>query len=74
MSGCARCGSLDDRKLYANAGKRGTFCAECWHLLGCPFPQDHAAPIELEAQEMATKQRMLARGGADRHLVRKGIA
>jgi hypothetical protein len=73
MSGCSRCGSLDEGKLYANVGKRGTFCVDCWEAIGRPFPQDHATPIDLEGQEIATRERMLKRGGTSAHLVRKGL-
>jgi recombinational DNA repair protein (RecF pathway) len=68
---CHRCGSLDDRRLYAPL-RDGFVCAPCWHALGRPFPRAEAAPALVHAAELQTRERMTARGGTDRHLVRNG--
>lgn len=47
-------------------------CAECWHRKGSPFPRRVLTPQEMSAAEIATRERMNRRGGADRHMVRSG--
>lgn len=47
-------------------------CARCWRRRGSPFPRREATAAELLAAEIATRERMQKRGGADRHLVRAG--
>lgn len=70
---CYRCGSADPDKLYAHAGAPwGVLCADCWHRVGCPFPRHVATAQESHETEERTRDRMLARGGTDRHLVRSG--
>jgi hypothetical protein len=66
---CDRC--HEPRHLFANWAGR-LVCAECWHALGSPFPRRELTPQEMHAAEIATRERMLKRGGADRHLVRAG--
>jgi hypothetical protein len=68
---CHRCGSCDDRRLYAPL-RDGHVCSTCWGALGRPFPRAEAAPELVQAAELATRERMTARGGTDRHLVRNG--
>ena len=50
---------------------QGCLCAECWKRLGKPGPpimtMEAVHQAELEAREA-----MMARGGADRHMVRAG--
>lgn len=47
-------------------------CASCWVLKGRPYPRVVATPQELHERELATRERMNKRGGADRHMVRSG--
>lgn len=48
--------------------KRGLLCPPCWTDAGSPEPVGDGA----HRQEERTRERMLARGGTDRHLVRTG--
>lgn len=68
---CGRDGTLDDRRLYAPF-RDGFLCAECWRALGQPFPRAQASPDLVHETELRTRERMQARGGTDRHLVRNG--
>ena len=68
---CYRCGSCDDRRLYAPL-RDGHVCSDCWRALGQPFPRAEAAPEAVYEAELRTRERMTARGGTDRHLVRNG--
>lgn len=68
---CHRCGSCDDRRLYVPL-RDGHVCAGCWHVVGRPFPRSEAAPALVHEAELRTRERMAARGGTDRHLVRNG--
>lgn len=67
---CGRC----DRPalLLARIGGRA-ICAYCWWDLGKPWPREKASPEEIHAAELAARERMLRRGGTDRHMVRKGL-
>lgn len=66
---CDGCGQ--PRHLFALVlGK--LLCVRCWRRAGSPFPRSTATPQELHEIELATRERMNARGGADRHLVRSG--
>lgn len=47
-------------------------CGECWHRAGSPFPRTPSTAEELHRAELATRERMQKRGGADRHMVRNG--
>lgn len=70
---CDRCRQPYDGEttLFARIGHEQV-CASCWHRAGRPFPPPASMAAVHEAQ-VATRQRMEARGGADRHLVRKGL-
>jgi hypothetical protein len=70
---CDRCREAYDqaRALFARIGHERV-CAACWHRAGRPFPGPAPMAAVHEAQ-VATRDRMNARGGADRHLVRKGL-
>ena len=68
---CHRCGSCDPARLYAPL-RDGHVCSSCWHALGRPFPRAEAAPELVYEAEIRTRERMTARGGTDRHLVRSG--
>lgn len=69
MSGCDTCGSLDARRLYANVDGR-RLCSGCWKKAGRPWPRRAADPNEAAATEQKVRERMLKRGGPDRHLAR----
>lgn len=65
--GCENCGRV--RLLYART-VLGMLCSDCYKRKGCPMG---AALGNLHELEEATREEMLARGGADAHLVRKGL-
>ena len=72
---CSRCGVVDDRILYARRAAGVWLCLQCWRASARPWPRLEAlSAVELENIAAATRRRMHARGGADRHLTRKGIA
>ena len=58
-------------RLFAEIGGR-RFCSKHWFLAGHPWPRDLPTPDEVHLAEIRTRERMLARGGAFRHLVRSG--
>jgi hypothetical protein len=69
LHACDRCRRI--RELLART-IFGHLCATCWYELGEP-----SAPIDADdvhAAELATRERMLARGGEDRYRVRAGKA
>lgn len=68
---CGRCLVVDDRRLYAPL-RDGHVCSDCWKALGSPFPRAEASPSIIHEAELRTRERMVARGGTDRHLVRNG--
>jgi hypothetical protein len=70
--GCSRCGNFDERRLYALLDGQ-SLCSTCWKAALRPWPRHRANVGELHAAESATRDRMLARGGAHRHQVRKGL-
>lgn len=65
------CGRV--RRLLART-VRGLLCPWCWRAAGEPLgkrnPEDKRPLGEIEA---ATRARMIARGGADAHIVHKGL-
>jgi hypothetical protein len=70
---CDRCRRAfdPDTTLFATVGHLKV-CARCWKLDGRPFPRAGDISAVHEA-EIATRARMVARGGAHAHLVRKGL-
>lgn len=64
---------LEQGRLFVRVDGRW-YCVECWRKAGRPWPRREATLDELHAAETATRERMLARGGAHRHLVRKGVS
>lgn len=58
-------------KLFAVVDGR-RLCALHWVAAGRPWPRNIAPPAEVHKAELQTRERMLARGGTDRHLVRSG--
>lgn len=73
MSGCDECGLVDDRKLFANVDGR-CFCVTCWKRAGRPFPKRSMTAVELANAEVATRERMLKRGGNQKYMARSGKA
>lgn len=66
---CERCG----RPTSITAVIDGLHtCGRCWNLQGCPFPGFRETLAQRAAREAKIRDDMLKRGGADRHLVRKG--
>jgi hypothetical protein len=76
LAGCDTCEEADElkrrRKYVEIDGRR--MCAACWHRLGEPRSASAPTAIEAALVEAKTRERMLARGGADRHLARSGKA
>lgn len=66
---CDQC--HEPRLLFAIFGTR-LLCADCWHAKGSPWPKRPATVEEIHQAELRTRERMQARGGADRHMVRSG--
>lgn len=67
MSGCEHYQVLEEGRLYGVVDGYG-YCSDCWKAAGRPFPSRGVSPLELEQQEIRTRDRMLSRGGTDRHL------
>jgi hypothetical protein len=57
--------------LFASFGGR-LICGDCWQAKGSPWPRRPATAEEIHAAELRTRERMQARGGTDRHMVRNG--
>jgi len=57
--------------LFVAFGGR-LICSDCWRAKGSPWPKRPATVAEIHAAELRTRERMQARGGADKHLVRAG--
>lgn len=70
---CDRCQVVDERRLYAVVDELW-YCLPCWNRAGRPWPRRRVSVEELGRLEGKTRQRMLERGGAHRHLVRSGKA
>lgn len=70
---CARVFTIEENRLFVRVDGRW-YCAGCWRKAGRPWPSRLASIEDLHAAETATRERMNARGGADRHLVRKGLS
>jgi hypothetical protein len=73
LAGCDLCPptvSTEGRLFAVVDGRR--LCAAHWIAAGCPWPRALASPLEVHEAEVRIRERMQARGGADRHLVRSG--
>lgn len=73
LAGCDLCppGAPTEGRLYAVvAGRR--LCAHHWHAAGEPWPRETLTAQQVHEAELRTRERMTARGGTDRHLVRNG--
>lgn len=67
---CERCGARFPP--LAGLTESAWSCAECWRRAGMPWPSNLATAEAVQAAELATRERMLQRGGADRYMVRSG--
>lgn len=72
VTGCDLCPEVSNSKLYALVdGVR--LCNSCWRAAGRPACSPSQIGLaEQAAMEVKIRERMQRRGGADRHLVRKG--
>lgn len=68
---CSRCRA--DRLLLVRI-REEELCAACWRRAGMPGPGVTATAAEVFIHETKVRERMTARGGTDRHLVRNGMA
>jgi hypothetical protein len=69
LHACTRCRS--PRLLLGHVTDQDRLCADCYREAGEP-PAGRMSPAGVHAAELAARDRMLARGGTDRHLVRSG--
>jgi hypothetical protein len=69
--GCSKCGNLDKRKLYALVDG-ASYCVDCWVKAGRPWPRLRATVGQVHEAETGARDRMRARGGADRYRVTSG--
>lgn len=68
---CGRC--RRPMRLLAVVGPY-LLCSACWEAAGSPWPRGQATAQEIHEAELAIRERMTARGGTDKHLVRKGLS
>jgi hypothetical protein len=61
---------LPDSFVAEVDGRR--LCVAHWKLRGKPWPTRPSDPLEAARQAQKTRERMMARGGTSRHLVRSG--
>ncbi len=74
LTGCSRCLDARPDGLYGLT-VLGRLCWRCWRELGQPPSRWPEATIEERHQaELRVRERMLARGGNDRYMVRSGKA
>lgn len=59
--------------FLARLGRGRLLCLGCWRAAGRPWPMPETDVYRIHEAEEATRQKMLARGGTHRHLVRKGL-
>jgi hypothetical protein len=72
LTGCDCCLDAREHGLYVRDDSGRMLCSACWVKAGRPWPRRPPTIVELHAAESATRERMLKRGGTDRHLVRDG--
>lgn len=65
---CDRCGA---RRLLLARILKEMLCSDCWHKANQPWPAPSDDEERFEA-ETATRKKMIARKGADLHMVRSG--
>lgn len=68
---CDRCGA--PRQLLVRLITDELVDGPCWRKAGSPFPLAQAGLAEVAANEARIREAMVRRGGAERHLVRKGV-
>jgi hypothetical protein len=69
---CQACADFYPNQLLVRVGGRW-LCAHCWHKAREPWGVGETiSAAELQEIENRTRERMTARGGTDRHLVRNG--
>jgi uncharacterized Fe-S cluster-containing radical SAM superfamily protein len=66
LHACTRC---REPKLLLVRLNQDLLCAACWNWMGRPYPKHATDPTIME---VATREKMLARGGTDRYRVRAG--
>lgn len=69
MHACDRC--HEPRFLLADTF-RGRLCPTCWFEMGQPGARVVSDVQAIHEAQLRTRERMHARGGTDRHLVRNG--
>lgn len=70
VDGCMHGDSREGELVAEVDGRR--LCLGHWKAEGRPWPRRVAAPGEALDVENKTRERMTARGGTDRHMVRNG--
>lgn len=71
-TGCDACGPDGARSTLLAVVDGRRLCLPCWLAAGRPWPTSACSPLEVHEAELRTRERMSARGGTDRHLVRTG--
>ncbi len=71
-TGCDACGPDGSRSTLLAVVDGRHLCLPCWLAAGRPWPTSACSPLEAHEAELRTRERMTARGGTDRHLVRNG--
>jgi hypothetical protein len=74
LTGCDWCPDARPNGLYLRGDDGSLRCVACWKAAGRPFPIRPPSVAELHEAEVATRERMMARGGSDAHIVRKGLS
>lgn len=69
---CDECPPDTGSRLFVTVSGR-RYCARHWHAAGRPTPREPLATAQqVHEAELRIRDRMNARGGTDRHLVRNG--
>lgn len=71
-TGCDGCGPEGARSTLLALVDGRRLCLPCWLAAGRPWPTSACSALEVHETELRTRERMTARGGTDRHLVRTG--
>ena len=69
LHACERCRAA---RMLLMPTRLGLVCAACWYELGQPGAATVTDTLAIHEAELRTRERMTARGGTDRHLVRNG--
>lgn len=70
--GCREPRLLLARVILARVPGDLLLCYRCWVIAGRPWPKTPGTVEEVHAATLAIRERMFARGGATRHMVRSG--